>query len=101
MIRLPLDSDRVARRHHHRALVFHEPHDGVDDRHGRGLAAREHEIAERDLLDLAGLDRTVIPLFQGSFDGRYHRLRNLRVPLEDGVMPWPPDGAKPANAEGG
>jgi alkylhydroperoxidase family enzyme len=28
-------------------------------------------------------------------------LRNLRVPLEDGVMPWPPDGAKPANAEGG
>ena len=27
-------------------------------------------------------------------------LRNLRIPVEDGVMVWPPDGARPANAEG-
>jgi alkylhydroperoxidase family enzyme len=27
-------------------------------------------------------------------------LRNLRIPLEDGVMAWPPDGARPVNAEG-
>ena len=26
-------------------------------------------------------------------------LRNLRIPLEDGVMAWPPDGMRPANAE--
>ena len=26
-------------------------------------------------------------------------LRNLKIPLEDGVVAWPPDGAHPANAE--
>jgi len=26
-------------------------------------------------------------------------LRNLKIPLEDGVMAWPPDGVRPANAE--
>lgn len=26
-------------------------------------------------------------------------LRNLRIPLEDGVMAWPPDGVRPASAE--
>jgi alkylhydroperoxidase family enzyme len=26
-------------------------------------------------------------------------LRNLKIPLEDGVTPWPPDGARPASAE--
>jgi alkylhydroperoxidase family enzyme len=26
-------------------------------------------------------------------------LRNLKIPLEDGVMAWPPDGARPAHAE--
>ena len=26
-------------------------------------------------------------------------LRNLKIPLEAGVMPWPPDGVRPANAE--
>lgn len=26
-------------------------------------------------------------------------LRNLKIPLEDGVVPWPPDGVRPANAE--
>ncbi len=26
-------------------------------------------------------------------------LRSLKIPLEDGVMPWPPDGVRPANAE--
>jgi alkylhydroperoxidase family enzyme len=28
-------------------------------------------------------------------------LRNLRIPVEDGVMVWPPDGARPAVAQGG
>ena len=27
-------------------------------------------------------------------------LRNLRIPVEDGVMVWPPDGARPASAQG-
>lgn len=27
-------------------------------------------------------------------------LRNLKIPLEDGVVAWPPDGACPARAEG-
>jgi len=27
-------------------------------------------------------------------------LRNLRIPVEDGVMVWPPDGVRPASAEG-
>lgn len=26
-------------------------------------------------------------------------LRNLKIPLENGVMAWPPDGLRPANAE--
>jgi alkylhydroperoxidase family enzyme len=26
-------------------------------------------------------------------------LRNLKIPLEEGITPWPPDGARPANAE--
>jgi hypothetical protein len=26
-------------------------------------------------------------------------LRNLKIPLEDGVAAWPPDGARPGNAE--
>jgi len=26
-------------------------------------------------------------------------LRNLKIPLEDGIMPWPPDGARPASAD--
>jgi alkylhydroperoxidase family enzyme len=28
-------------------------------------------------------------------------LRNLGVPLEDGIMPWPPDGVMPPAAKGG
>jgi alkylhydroperoxidase family enzyme len=27
-------------------------------------------------------------------------LRNLQIPVEDGVMVWPPDGARPASAQG-
>jgi alkylhydroperoxidase family enzyme len=27
-------------------------------------------------------------------------LRNLKIPVEDGVMVWPPDGIRPASAEG-
>jgi len=27
-------------------------------------------------------------------------LRNLKIPVEDGVMVWPPDGKRPASAEG-
>ena len=27
-------------------------------------------------------------------------LRNLKIPVEDGVASWPPDGAVPASAEG-
>jgi alkylhydroperoxidase family enzyme len=27
-------------------------------------------------------------------------LRNLKIPVEDGVMIWPPDGKRPASAEG-
>lgn len=26
-------------------------------------------------------------------------LRNLKIPLEDGITAWPPDGVRPANAE--
>lgn len=28
-------------------------------------------------------------------------LRNLRIPLEDGITPWPPDGAVPPSAQEG
>jgi hypothetical protein len=28
-------------------------------------------------------------------------LQNLRIPVEDGVMVWPPDGVRPASAAGG
>jgi hypothetical protein len=28
-------------------------------------------------------------------------LRNLKITVEDGVMVWPPDGARPVSAAGG
>src|SRR5438105_5725244 len=59
-----------------------QPHTGVDQRDGRRLAARQHEIAEAHLLDRLRLQHTLIYTFEAPADQPHSRHRGkLAHPL--------------------
>ena len=65
-----------------RFLAHHagqQPHAGIEQRQRGNLAAREHEIAERHLLQPAGLDQPFIDAFEtGADNNRAEAVRQFR-----------------------
>ena len=58
-----------------------QPHAGVEQRHGGDLAARQHVIADRDLLEAAGLDHPLVHALEAAADDdRARALRQRRAP---------------------